>query len=106
MFDNVWPRLKKDGQPSFYSNWCQLMMSLTKPPYEVAIVGSDYKKAHDAFLRMYQPDAVFLGGSEEGRLPLLQYKLVEGETLIYVCRNHTCKRPTDQMEEALELMKE
>ena len=106
MFDNVWPRLKKDGQPSFYSNWCQLMMSLTKPPYEVAIVGSDYKKAHDAFLRMYQPDAVFLGGESEGNLPLLKYKLVEGETLIYVCRNHTCKRPTGQLQEALELMKE
>ncbi len=106
MFDNVWPRLKKDGQPSFYSNWCQLMLALTKPPFEVAIVGKAYKKAHGAFLRMYQPDAVFLGGPEEGSLPLLQYKLVEEETLIYVCRNHTCKRPTTEFQEALELMKE
>ena len=106
MFDRVWPRLKKDGQPSFYSNWCQLMLSLVKPPFEVAIVGKEYKGMHNAFLRMYQPDAVYLGGEQEGNLPLLKYKLVDGETLIYVCRNHTCKRPTNVMEEALALMKE
>lgn len=106
MFDRVWPRLKKDAQPSFYSNWCQLMMTLVQPPFEIAIVGKDFKPLQNAFSRTYQPEAVFLGGEDEGDLPLLKYKLVEGETFIYVCRNHTCKRPVKEMQEALDLMKE
>jgi uncharacterized protein YyaL (SSP411 family) len=106
MFDQVWPRLKKDGQPSFYSNWCQLMLALHKPPFEIAIVGSAYQEPLSEFLGMYLPDALFLGGPDEGDLPLLKYKLSEGETLIYVCQNKTCKRPTPSVQEALTLLSE
>ncbi|HEY3387416.1 MAG TPA: thioredoxin domain-containing protein, partial [Saprospiraceae bacterium] len=104
MFNNIWPRLKKDAQPSFYSNWCQLMMSLIKPPYEIAIVGENYTQAQSEFLKTYQPDALFMGGKSEGTLPLLEHKLVEGETFIYVCQNKTCKRPVHTFQEALTLM--
>jgi uncharacterized protein YyaL (SSP411 family) len=106
MFNQVWPRLKKDGQPSFYSNWCQLMLSMSKPPYELAIVGKDYNKLLGTFLRTYQPDAIYLGGPNEGNLPLLKYKLVDNETLIYVCQNKTCKRPVETVKEALSILEE
>jgi uncharacterized protein YyaL (SSP411 family) len=106
MFNSIWPRLKKDAQPSFYSNWCQLMLSLEKPPYEVAIVGDGFAQPHGQFLKTYQPDALFLGGKSEGSLPLLEHKLVEGETVIYVCQNKTCKRPVSTYEEAKALMKD
>ena len=106
MFERIWPRLKKDGQPLFYSNWCQLLLTLVKPPYEIAVVGEGCKEAQDALLKYYLPDAVLLGGKEEGTLPLLQHKLSEGETLIYVCQNKTCKRPVHDWPEALNQMKE
>ncbi|MBK9104235.1 MAG: hypothetical protein IPL92_06615 [Saprospiraceae bacterium] len=106
MFNRVWPRLKKDGQPSFYSNWCQLMLTLIKPPFEIAIVGSAYDRLLDEIQRTYQPDAVYLGGPDSGNLPLLQYKHVEGETLIYVCQNKTCKRPVETVADALTQMNE
>jgi uncharacterized protein YyaL (SSP411 family) len=106
MFNQVWPRLKKDGQPSFYSNWCQLMLWIHKPPYEVAIVGNGYEELLSSFLKVYQPDVVCLGGPDEGNLPLLKSKYIEGETLIYVCQNKTCKRPTPDFREAMALLKE
>ncbi len=106
MFNQVWPRLKKDGQPSFYSNWCQLMLTLIKPPFEIAIVGSNYQKLLDEIQRNYQPDAIYLGGPDEGNLPLLQFKLVESETLIYVCQNKTCKQPVETVRDALTQMKQ
>jgi uncharacterized protein YyaL (SSP411 family) len=106
MFNQVWPRLKKDGQPSFYSNWCQLMLNLIQPPYEIAIVGKEFREPLAAFLKTFQPDAVYLGGENEGTLPLLEYKLSEGETLIYVCQNKTCKRPTRDVKEAFKLLED
>jgi uncharacterized protein YyaL (SSP411 family) len=106
MFNTIWPRMKKDGQPSFYSNWCQLMLELIQPPFEVAIVGNNFVEPLSLLLKTYQPDAVFLGGRDEGKLPLLQYKLSKGETLIYVCQNKICKRPTSSVQEALALIRE
>ncbi len=106
MFNRVWPRIKSDGQPAFYANWCQLMLSIAKPPYEVAIVGKDYKSLMTEMQKTYQPDAVYLGGADEGNLPLLEHKLSDGETLIYVCQNKSCKRPTSLVQEAMALMTE
>ena len=106
MFAKIWPAIQRDGQPAFYANWCQLMLSIARPPYEVAIVGKDYASLRDEMLKSYHPDAVFLGGADEGNLPLLEHKLSDGETLIYVCQNKACKRPTTQVSEAMALMQE
>ncbi|HJW29227.1 MAG TPA: hypothetical protein VJ508_08230, partial [Saprospiraceae bacterium] len=91
MFNTVWPRIQADEQPSFYSNWCQLMLSMASPPYEVAIVGDQFATSLAAMQLTYQPDALYLGGRTEGTLPLLEHKEVPGQTVIYVCRNKVCK---------------
>ncbi len=106
MLQMILPRIKADGQPSFYSNWCQLMLSFERSPFEVAIVGNDHAEKRTALQRSYQPDALYLGGSSEGTLPLLQDKLSENQTFIYVCRNKVCKLPTQEVSCALELLKE
>ncbi|HZV71454.1 MAG TPA: thioredoxin domain-containing protein [Saprospiraceae bacterium] len=105
MFNQVWPVVKRDGQPSFYSNWCQLMLWFARGPMEVAIVGKDHQQVVSTIQRTYQPDAVFIGGSEEGNLPLLKGKLSDNQTLIYVCQNKVCKLPTDDVTKALELLR-
>jgi uncharacterized protein len=104
MMMKVWPMILRDGQPSFYSNWCQLMLSVIKPPFEVAIVGPAYQDFLAEMQRTYQPDAIFLGGQTDGTLPLLKGKLSEGQTLIYVCQNKICKLPKSHPDEALTLM--
>ena len=106
MMMQIWPMILRDGQPSFYSNWCQLMLSVIKPPFEVAIVGEQYEDYLSTFQQKYFPDAIFLGGKEEGSLPLLKGKLSDGQTLIYVCQNKICKIPTDDVEKALSMLEE
>jgi hypothetical protein len=106
MMQQVWPMILRDGQPSFYSNWCQLMLSIVKTPFEVAIVGDAFEKPLTALQKMYQPDVIYLGGRSDKGLPLLEYKLSPGQTLIYVCQNKVCKFPTDEVEKALSMLKE
>ncbi|MGB3080113.1 MAG: thioredoxin domain-containing protein [Saprospiraceae bacterium] len=105
IFNQVWPVVKRDGQPSFYSNWCQLMLMFAQAPKEVAIVGKDYEGILAKIQKTYQPDAIFVGGAEEGNLPLLQGKLADNQTLIYVCQNKVCKLPTDDVSKAMDLLK-
>lgn len=91
-------------QPSFYSNWCQLYYDLVQPPYEIAIVGPNYEEVRKEMMQGFFPNAIFLGGAQEGSLELLKGKLQEEETFIYVCQNKVCKLPVKEVGRALELM--
>jgi uncharacterized protein YyaL (SSP411 family) len=91
--------------PDFYSNWCRLYLDVVRPPFEVAIVGDNFEAKRNELMRHYLPNALLLGGKDEGSLELLKEKLQEGETLIYVCRDKVCKLPVAEVEKALALMK-
>jgi uncharacterized protein YyaL (SSP411 family) len=52
----------------------------------------------------FVPNAIFLGGKTEGSLQLLENKLQEGQTMIYVCRDKVCKFPVTTTDEALKLL--
>lgn len=88
----------------YYSNWNQLYLEMAYPFYEVAVVGPDAEQLRQGMQQQYLPNALYLGGTNEGSLPLLEDKLVEGETYIYVCRNKVCKLPVQTVEKALELL--
>lgn len=105
MLHNLHDGIVSISQPSFYSNWCQLYLDMVYPPYEIAIVGDDYESKRGEFMKKFIPNALFLGGSEEGKLELLKNKLAEGVTMIYVCQNKACKLPVQEVSTALDLIK-
>ena len=105
MMANMWPTLKQIKQPSFYSNWLQLLLEKVHPSYEVAVVGKEaIKKAH-TMMKTYHPDVIYLGSTIESQLPLLLNKYVDKKTMIYVCQNKACKLPVEEINKAFELMK-
>ena len=85
----------------FYSNWGILQAWLTAPLYEVAIMGHDFKNKRQEFDDHYLPDVIFLGGETEGKLALLENKLVAERTVIYVCRDKSCELPVMEVKMAL-----
>lgn len=105
MMHNMNESLVDNPQPNFYSNWLNLYLDLVKPTFEVAVVGKDFKEKQEVLFKNYMPDAILLGGKDEGSLELLKGKLQEGETMIYVCQNKVCKLPVVESEKAIELMK-
>jgi uncharacterized protein YyaL (SSP411 family) len=100
---NVLEDIKKN--PSYYSNWAQVMALQIKSPYEVAIMGNNWQEKLSEFNKHYLPNAIYLGGDNEGSLILLQNKLIEGKTTIYVCENKTCQLPVDEVLSALKQIK-
>jgi hypothetical protein len=103
MLNNVQKRLQQNIFS--YSNWGELGIHFLKLVYEVAIVGSDFDRIRKTLDNDYLPDAIFLGGKNEGTLSLLEDKLVPGQTTIYVCVNKTCKAPVTDASEALKQLK-
>ena len=72
---------------------------MTYAPFEIAVVGNDAQHKARRMQVAYHPTAIFMGGMTED-LPLLKNKLVNGRTLIYVCRNKTCRAPQENIEQA------
>ena len=84
----------------FYANWARLRGLVTYQPFEVVVMGPDAKKKSRQILKNYFPVAIFMGGVKEN-LPLMESKLAGDRTIIYVCRNKTCKLPEESVEKAL-----
>ena len=103
MLNNVKDDVLKNGP--FYSNWAILLYYRTTEPYEVAIVGKDWKEKRKEMDAQFLPNVFLLGGSKEGSLELLQNKNIEGQTTIYVCQNKSCKLPVTETVKALNLLK-
>jgi len=103
MLNNVKPEMKEYG--SGFSNWLDLMLNYTKPFYEVAIVGSSVSEKVSELNSTYIPNKLIIGSKTENKLPLLENRYVDGETLIYVCVNNACKLPVSEVNKAINLIK-
>jgi len=99
MLNNVKENALKGG--AYYANWDILMSWFAIPPYEVAILGDDFESIRKEFNSYYLPHVFFSGGNIEGKLSLLEGKIVEGQTTIYVCQDKVCKLPVTEVKEAL-----
>ena len=85
----------------FYANWGMLQALFTSPLYELAIMGDDFENKRQQFDVHYLPNTIFLGGNTEGKLVLLENKLITGQTTIYVCRDKACELPVTDVDNAL-----
>jgi len=84
----------------YYANWVRLQEQENMHPYEVAIIGPEAEIKRKLLAQHYLPTSIMLGGNMEN-LPLLENKLVAGKTMIYVCRDRTCKLPVENVATAL-----
>ena len=91
-----------ESEPGYTSNWGILFSEITHGVAEVVIVGKEAKKLMKEFHQHHQPFALTLGTTTKSELPLLQGRdQKEGDTMIYVCINKTCKLPVRSVAEAL-----
>lgn len=102
MLANVIPNIGSNG--SFYSNWITMLYMVIHEPFEIAIVGDNYDQVKKQFDQFFIPNAIFSGGRDEGTLELLKYKKVDGQTIIYVCKDKVCKLPVREVSKAMGLM--
>lgn len=84
------------------AGWDVLIAWFASGTYDVAIIGKDVEAKRKEFETYYLPGVFLSGGIKEGTLPLLEGKLREGETTIYVCKNNSCLRPVNEVKDALE----
>jgi uncharacterized protein len=104
MMDAMHDRILQSRQPGFYANWCSLLLELSLPVTEIAICGPDAVQQIIELQKQYIPGLIIAGSTVPSSLPLLENRYADGKTYIYVCKDHSCKMPTESVDEALALM--
>lgn len=105
MLYNMIQPITSTGQTGFYSNWALLYLEKLQPTFEVAVVGKDALKKSTELQATFLPNSLYVGGETEGSLQLLQDKLQDGRTMIYVCQNKVCQFPVEEVAKALSQIK-
>jgi len=103
MLNNIKPEIMANA--AGFSNWLDLMLNYTKPFYDIAIVGTDYKSKIQVLNTYYYPNKIIVSSKTENNLPLLKNKYVKNKTLIYICIEDACKLPVSTIEKALKQIK-
>lgn len=96
MLLTVKPQMEAYG--SAYSNWAMLLLEEVKGTYEIVITGTEYEQKRTEMEALYIPNKIMLGGTK-GSLPLLENKFL-AETIIFVCKDKTCRLPVREVAEA------
>ncbi|WP_222983227.1 thioredoxin domain-containing protein [Flagellimonas meishanensis] len=100
MLKNV--QVNFDSSAQGFANWLHLVLYENQNFYEVAVVGEDYKALGKAIAKNYLPNSILVGSKGAGPIELLKNRDVEGETLVYVCIEGTCKLPVKTAADALQ----
>jgi len=87
---------------SSYTNWSHLLLRVSHPFYEIAVVGEEAQSKVAGLQNKHIPNTLIVASSFESELPLFEDRFVAGETYIYVCQNRVCKLPVKTVDEALQ----
>ena len=90
--------------PYSYAKWDALLLNMSYPYYEVAIVGTEAHGLMKAMGTIHIPNTLLVGSTKESNLALFEGRYDEDGTYIYVCRDNTCKLPVKTTQEALKLL--
>jgi uncharacterized protein YyaL (SSP411 family) len=87
--------------PSAFSNWLNLLLNFSEQQKEIAICGEKAIEFGTKINQYYFPNAIIAGSKNVSKLPFLKNRFVENETLLYLCQNRTCQKPTNNLEEII-----
>jgi uncharacterized protein YyaL (SSP411 family) len=74
-------------------------MNLSEQNRELAICGKDALFYANKTNQNYWPNIVLAGTTVASKLPFLENRFSENQTLFYLCQNKTCDLPTIKFEE-------
>lgn len=94
MLKQIIPRM---DYPSAFSNWLNLWLSLSDENRELAVCGKEAWEKIKEINKMYHPNVIVAGSTDESDIPFLEGRFAMGETMFYLCRNKTCNLPVNDL---------
>lgn len=99
MVQNIIPTI---DYPSAYSNWLNMLLHFSEQNKELGIYGENALHYLEKINQKYLPNIVIAGTTKSTKLPFLENRFSDNETLFYLCQNKTCDIPTTDFKEIME----
>ena len=91
MVQNIVPTV---DYPSAFSNWLNVLLHFSEHNKELAICGIKALEYLEKLNKNYLPNMIIAGNVSVSKLPFLENRFSDEETLFYLCQNKTCDIPT------------
>ena len=98
MVQNIVPTI---DYPSAFSNWLNVLLHFSEHNKELAICGDNAMDYLEKINLNYMPNIIIAGSSTSSKLPFLENRFTEKETLFYLCKNKTCDIPTSDFKKII-----
>jgi uncharacterized protein len=93
--------------PASFGIWASLLLRNTFGINEVVIAGNSFSNLRNQLLQLYLPGKILQCGSgQNSDFPLLRGKNPANQTLIYLCRQYSCKTPVISVESLVRQIRE
>jgi uncharacterized protein YyaL (SSP411 family) len=99
MVQNILPTI---DYPSAYSNWLNMLLHFSEQNKELGICGENALHYLEKLNQKYLPNIIIAGSTKSTKLPFLENRFLEKETLFYLCQNKTCDIPTTNFNEIMD----
>ena len=96
MVQNIVPTV---DYPSAFSNWLNVLLHFSEHNKELAICGIKALEYLEKLNKNYLPNMIIAGNVSVSKLPFLENRFSDKETLFYLCQNKTCQKPLTDFEE-------
>ena len=92
--------------PGSFGGWARVVLRQVFGIYEIVIIGLNNKVLRNQLLEQYLPNKVFQSAERaDETFPLLAGKFPANKTLLYYCKNYTCKAPVETIGQLTESLK-
>ncbi|WP_284653658.1 thioredoxin domain-containing protein [Flavobacterium terrisoli] len=98
MVQNIIPTI---DYPSAFSNWLNVLLNYSEQNKELAICSENALDHLAKINQQYLPNIIIAGTNVDSKLPFLENRFSESQTLFYLCQNKTCDLPTSDFEEII-----
>lgn len=98
MVQNILPTI---DYPSAFSNWLNVAMNYSEQNKELAICGEKASEYLTQINQKFLPNIIIAGTTVVSKLPFLESRFLENQTLFYLCQNKTCDIPTADFQEII-----
>ena len=88
------------GYPGSFCCWASVAMKQVYGINEIVITGPEYQRICKELLKYYLPDKILQGSDQpDDNFHLFAGKIRGSETLIYLCKQYSCKTPVKTLKE-------
>jgi uncharacterized protein YyaL (SSP411 family) len=93
--------------PTSFGVWACLFQELVTGTNEIAIIGSNAQVALLQVLKEFIPHKIVMCSTTDNMdFPLLKGRQLANELTLFLCRNYSCQRPVNTVEELMALIRD